>query len=431
MPLAERRRCAEVVFDAPGLGSVADLDALTGDARMEMLSYVNPPGYSSLGVVNTPEWRSAEVPSTNGHGTARGLARLYATLLEPGRVLSDDLLAESTRIQSEGYCPILHEDVAFGLGFKPTVPRRPFGPNPQQFRALRHRGRGRFRRSRRRPGLRLRDEPCDPTLAEHAQPGPHRRRLRCARAMSFEELLAEGAAVPVEGWDFSWFDGRATEERPPWGYARLMEERMATATAALDIETGGGEVLAGIGHAAPPPGGHGVVAAQRRRGPGRPAPAGRPRRGGRRPALAALRARVVRSRREQAPGRDPVGRDRPGPAARRHLSVPADRPGTNRELTEFFLGPTPVNDSRRPERATVAARAAGLEVMRLESCALRVEFFDVAAVVHFLRKVLWTVPGFTPEAYDPQLRRLHALIERDGSFVSTAQRFLIEARQPA
>jgi hypothetical protein len=41
------------------------------------------------------------------------------------------------------------------------------------------------------------------------------------------------------------------------------------------------------------------------------------------------------------------------------------------------------------------------------------------------------VPGFTPEAYDPQLRRLHARIERDGSFVSTAQRFLIEARRPA
>jgi CubicO group peptidase (beta-lactamase class C family) len=133
VPPAERRRCAEVVFESPGFASGADLGALTGDARMEMLSYVNPPGYSSLGVVNTPEWRSAEVPSTNGHGTARGLARLYATLLEPGRVLSEELLAESTRIQSEGYCPILHEEVAFGLGFKPTAPRRPFGPNARSF----------------------------------------------------------------------------------------------------------------------------------------------------------------------------------------------------------------------------------------------------------------------------------------------------------
>ncbi len=61
------------------------------------------------------------------------MARLYAALLEPGRLLSSDLLAEATSAQSEGYCPILHEDVTFGLGFKPTVPRRPFGPNPGSF----------------------------------------------------------------------------------------------------------------------------------------------------------------------------------------------------------------------------------------------------------------------------------------------------------
>ncbi len=64
--------------------------------------------------------------------------------------------------------------------------------------------------------------------------------------------MAEGAAVAVEGWDFSWFEGRATEERPPWGYARQMGERMAHATAALDIETGGGEVLAGLPTPPPP-----------------------------------------------------------------------------------------------------------------------------------------------------------------------------------
>ena len=72
-----------------------------------------------------------------------------------------------------------------------------------------------------------------------------------AAAPAFEELLAEGEAVPVEGWDFSWFEGRATEGRPSWGYSRLLAERMAGAAAALDIQTGGGEVLAQIPH--PPP----------------------------------------------------------------------------------------------------------------------------------------------------------------------------------
>ncbi len=62
---------------------------------------------------------------------------------------------------------------------------------------------------------------------------------------SFEEMVAEAESVSVDGWDFSWLDGRATEERPTWGYQRLMGERLAMAEAALDIQTGGGEVLAG------------------------------------------------------------------------------------------------------------------------------------------------------------------------------------------
>jgi CubicO group peptidase (beta-lactamase class C family) len=135
VPDSEFHRCAEVQFVSAGspLGSDIDVDALEGDRRREMLSYVNPPGYSSIGVVNTSEWRRAEVPSTNGHGTAGGVARMYAALLQPGRLLSTDLLAEATSPQSVGYCPILHEEVTFGLGFKPTVPRRPFGPNPRSF----------------------------------------------------------------------------------------------------------------------------------------------------------------------------------------------------------------------------------------------------------------------------------------------------------
>jgi hypothetical protein len=63
---------------------------------------------------------------------------------------------------------------------------------------------------------------------------------------TFDELVAEAAAAPTEGWDFSWLEGRATEQRPSWGYQRTMGERMARASAALDIQTGGGEVLAGV-----------------------------------------------------------------------------------------------------------------------------------------------------------------------------------------
>ena len=133
VPAGEEGRCATVLFAGPERPDAVDVDALEGDQLMEMLSYFNPPGYSSMGVVNTPQWRAAEVPSTNGHGTARGVARVYAALLEPGLLLSTDLMAEAVSPQSEGFCPILHEEVTFGLGFKPTTPRRPFGPNPHSF----------------------------------------------------------------------------------------------------------------------------------------------------------------------------------------------------------------------------------------------------------------------------------------------------------
>ncbi len=131
VPVGEQPRCAELLWEQPG--EVPDPFAFEGDARMTFLSYFNPPGYCSAGVVNTPEWRSAEIPATNGHGSATGVARIYAALLEPGRLLSAELLAEATRPQSEGYCPTLGEEVTFGLGFKPTTPRRPFGPNPRSF----------------------------------------------------------------------------------------------------------------------------------------------------------------------------------------------------------------------------------------------------------------------------------------------------------
>ncbi|MEV4085193.1 SAM-dependent methyltransferase, partial [Nonomuraea fuscirosea] len=63
---------------------------------------------------------------------------------------------------------------------------------------------------------------------------------------TYEDLVQEAEQVSVDGWDFSWLDGRATEERPSWGYSRLIGERMAGARAALDIQTGGGEILAGL-----------------------------------------------------------------------------------------------------------------------------------------------------------------------------------------
>jgi SAM-dependent methyltransferase len=246
---------------------------------------------------------------------------------------------------------------------------------------------------------------------------------------SFESLVAEGDAVPVEGWDFSWFEGRATEERPPWGYARLMSDRMARASAALDIQTGGGEVLAGIAVAPP------VLAATESWAPNVAIA---------RKNLERFDATVVEvadeadlpfpdesfdlvvSRHPTTVRWDEVARvlQPGGTYFAQHIG-----PGTNRELTDVMMGPQPVGASRSPDLARTQARAAGLEVIDLQACMLRVEFFDVAAVVYFLRKALWTVPGFKSDSYITQLEQLHQVIESEGSFVSHSTRFLIEARK--
>jgi hypothetical protein len=55
----------------------------------------------------------------------------------------------------------------------------------------------------------------------------------------------------------------------------------------------------------------------------------------------------------------------------------------------------------------------------------------LGAVVYFLRKVIWMVPGFTVDQYSGKLRALHERIGRDGLFLAHTTRFLIEARKPA
>jgi len=255
-------------------------------------------------------------------------------------------------------------------------------------------------------------------------------RWHAAAMGSFDDLLAEGDTVPTEGWDFSWFAGRATEARPSWGYAGLLAERMATAAAALDVQTGGGEVLATISVAPPvlcateswPPN----LAIARRN-------------------LAKFDATVVHvdddaglpfpdAEFDLVVSRHPVTTAwaeihrvlRPGGT---YLSQDVGA-GSVRELTDYLMGPQPVHPSRSPLRAVAEAERAGLGVVDLRQEALRMEFHDIAAVVYFLRKVIWIVPGFTVAEYREKLAELHDFMRRHGPFVAYSQRFLIEARKP-
>ncbi|EME96957.1 class I SAM-dependent methyltransferase [Streptomyces mobaraensis NBRC 13819 = DSM 40847] len=248
----------------------------------------------------------------------------------------------------------------------------------------------------------------------------------------FDDLVAEAASVSVDGWDFSWLDGRATEERPSWGYQKLMAGRLAGASAALDVQTGGGEVLAGASVLPPtmvateswPPNVAKATALLHPRGAVVVAASDEP------PLPFADAAfDLVTSRHPATVWWSELARVlRPGGTYfAQHVG-----PASVFELVEFFLGPQPeARRKRHPDDESAAARAAGLEVVDVRSERLRMEFFDIGAVVYFLRKVLWTVPGFTVDLYRDRLRELDERIRAEGAFVAHSSRVLFEARKPA
>jgi CubicO group peptidase (beta-lactamase class C family) len=112
----------------------------SGDPQGDVLHdvYANPPGISGLGTVNTRAWRAAVMPSTNGHATARAIARIYAALASPAgvdgiRLLAPDTLAEAIREASGGPDAILGRPTRFGLGVQLTQPERPLGAGARAF----------------------------------------------------------------------------------------------------------------------------------------------------------------------------------------------------------------------------------------------------------------------------------------------------------
>ncbi|MCB5181128.1 methyltransferase domain-containing protein [Streptomyces antimicrobicus] len=253
-------------------------------------------------------------------------------------------------------------------------------------------------------------------------------------APTFDHLVSEAESVSVEGWDFSWLDGRASEQRPSWGYQKMLGAKLAAVRSALDVQTGGGEVLAGAVGAGGPP-----LLAATESWPPNVDKATR--------LLHPLGAVVVATPDEPPL---PFGDEAFDLVTSRHpVTIWWEeiarvlRPGGTYfsqqvgpasvfELVEYFLGPQPeeVRRARHPDDAVADARKAGLEVVDLRSERLRTEFHDIGAVIYFLRKVIWMVPGFTVAGHRDRLRELHERIESEGPFVAHTARFLIEARKP-
>jgi CubicO group peptidase (beta-lactamase class C family) len=137
LPAAEHARVATFIWPGPPPAE-EEPPGLDNAQLMEHNSYYNPGGLSGAGVINTPRWRAAESPSTNAHGTARGVARVYAALISPASAASAAIvdpaaLDEAITEQVYGQDLVLHRPSRFGLGFQLTQPERPIGPGQATF----------------------------------------------------------------------------------------------------------------------------------------------------------------------------------------------------------------------------------------------------------------------------------------------------------
>jgi SAM-dependent methyltransferase len=238
----------------------------------------------------------------------------------------------------------------------------------------------------------------------------------------YDELVGEASGAPITGWEFAWMDGRADGWEPSWSYAALARPLVRRAGSLLDLDTGGGEMLAEFAPLPP----HTVAVESWA------------------PNVPVARDRLtpfgVTVRTEL-----PAGQQEFDLVLSRHGRLPAEdiarllRPGGTllsqqvgsddlADLNAALGAPAPHPRVWTAEAAVRELEAAGLTVTDVREEHPTATFHDIGAVVFQLRAVPWQIRDFTPQRYDRALRRLHAQIRTHGHFTVTAHRFLVEAR---
>ena len=245
----------------------------------------------------------------------------------------------------------------------------------------------------------------------------------------FDRLVEEALAQDFSGWDFSWLHGRWYEEDPPWAYEALVAEEKVRANSLLDMGTGGGEFLASL---APLPA---RTVATESYPPNIPVAHAR---------LEPLGVEVVAFTDEKAL---PLENGQFDLIINRHESYslpeldrllkPGGRFLTQQvgsqdciQLNQFLNAPlADVAASWTLEKVVNEFEDAGFHIERAEEALLASHFYDIGAVVFFLKIIEWQIPDFTPQLYHDRLLAMHHHIEETGAFEAKAHRFLIQTRK--
>jgi hypothetical protein len=247
---------------------------------------------------------------------------------------------------------------------------------------------------------------------------------------NFEQLVQEALDHTFGGWDFSWLRGRWHETEPSWAYQQMVQDRVRNAASLLDMGTGGGEFLASLTELPS------TTYATEGYAPNVPIA---------RERLTPLGITVVTVADDKAL---PLPSETFALVINRHESY--DLPEVWRILQSrgTFLtqqvGPrdciqlnqyleAPLEPDVRDwslEQELTAVEEAGFRLLRFEEQLLDSIFYDIGAVIYYLKVIEWQIPHFSIDTYYDRLEAMHKLIERQGAFYATAHRFLIEAQKP-
>lgn len=243
-------------------------------------------------------------------------------------------------------------------------------------------------------------------------------------------FLQKESEIPFEGWNFSYLTktGRMHEAPLSWNYSSIVRNSIKGAQSLLDMGTGGGELLSCL-QPLPPQ----TIATE---GYAPNVPVARAR-------LEPLGVTVV-----EADGEDrlPFGDHVFDIIINRHESyVPEEihrllKPG-GLFITQQVGGQDSLQLNRLLDAAisdqyvhwNLAYAAEQLEHAGFVVSEKREElgftrFFDVGAIVYYLKAIVWQIPDFSIERYADQLLRLHQWIEAEGYVDIPTHRFFVAAK---
>lgn len=233
-----------------------------------------------------------------------------------------------------------------------------------------------------------------------------------------------------EGWDFSYLEStRRMQEFPlSWSYRNKVKNRMLGTSSLLDMGTGGGEFLSSLS----------------------PLPKYTCATEGYEPNIIIARKRLeplgVKVYRVDDDESLPFSTETFDLIINRHESYSAQevkrilkKQGTfitqqvgglnDKEINELLGAGKCQYYNWNLETAVSELSEAGLKIGEQKEDIVKTRFYDIGAIVFYLKTIPWQVPDFTVEKYFERLKEIDNLIQKEGYIDFTCHRFLVIANK--